>query len=180
MIDIRLATAEDVASLPAIESAACSLFDQIPATAALPLLLTSLEDFEEAQHRSFLWIAEAASEGPVGFALGERLDGSLHLEELDVLPAFGRQGIGARLVDALCDGARARGIAAVTLCTFRDIPWNAPFYERLGFRILNEDELTPGLAARVREEEMGGLPRELRVVMRRELPGKEDHKSSDR
>ncbi len=72
---------------------------------------------------------------------------------------------------AVCDGARARGIATVTLCTFRDIPWNAPFYQRLGFRILDEDELTPGLAARVREEELGGLARELRAAMRLELPG---------
>lgn len=168
MIDIRLAIAEDVPSLPAIERAAGVLFDQIPAVAALPLLpLKPLEDFEEAQRQGLLWIAEAASEGPVGFALGERLDGIIHLEELDVLPAYGRQGIGARLVHALCDGTRARGIAAVTLCTFRDISWNAPFYERLGFRILNEDELTPGLAARVREEEMRGLPRVLRVAMRR-------------
>ena len=69
--------------------------------------------------------------------MGERLDDeALHLEELDVLPGHGRQGIGTRLVRALCDGARGRGIAAVTLCTFRDVPWNAPFYERLGFRIL--------------------------------------------
>ena len=168
MIDIRLATAEDIPSLPAIERDACALFEQIPATAALPLLLTPLEDFEEAERQGLLWVAVDAS-GPVGFALGERLDGILHLEELDVLPAYGRQGIGARLVRALCDGARARGIAAVTLCTFRDVPWNAPFYQRLGFRILTEDELTPGLAARVREEDLAGLSRELRVAMRYEL-----------
>ena len=165
-IDIRLATAEDIPSLPAIEEAAGVLFEQIPATAALPLLLTPLEDFEEAARQGLLWVAAAVPDGPVGFALGERLDGCLHLEELDVLPAYGRQGIGTRLIHALCEGARARGIAAVTLCTFRDVPWNAPFYERLGFRILGEDELTPGLAARVREEELGGLRHELRVVMR--------------
>lgn len=99
----------------------------------------------------------------------ERLDGSLHLEELDVLPAHGRQGIGPRLVRALCDGARARDVAAATLCTFRDVPWNAPFYQRLRFRILGKDELTSGLAAKIREEELGGLPCELRVAMRLEL-----------
>lgn len=172
MIDIRLATAEDVPSLPAIERDACALFDQIPVIAALPLLLTPLEDFQEAQRHGLLWVAHAADIAPgrlVGFALAERLDEALHLEELDVLPAYGRQGIGSRLVHSLCDEARAREIAAVTLCTFRDVPWNAPFYQRLGFRILNEDELTPGLAARVREEELGGLPRELRVAMRLEL-----------
>jgi GNAT superfamily N-acetyltransferase len=169
MIDVRLATAEDIPSLPAIEKAACALFDQIPVTAALPLLLTPTEDFQEAQRHGLLWVAEGAPGHLVGFALAERLDKALHLEELDVLPAYGRQGIGSRLVHSLCDEARTREIAAVTLCTFRDVPWNAPFYQRLGFRILGEAELTPGLAARVREEELGGLPRELRVAMRLEL-----------
>lgn len=169
MIDIRLATAEDVPSLLAIESAACVLFDQIPVTAALPLRLTPIGDFLEAQRHGLLWVADAAPGDLVGFALAERLDGSLHLEELDVLPAYGRQGIGTRLVRVVCDGARARNVAAVTLCTFRDVPWNAPFYRRLGFRILGEDELTSGLAAKIREEELGGLPRELRVAMRLEL-----------
>lgn len=172
MILIRLATAADVASLPAIEEAACSLFDAIPVTAALPLYLTPVEDFEEACRHGLLWVAEAASGELVGFALGEWLDGALHLEELDVLPEHGQQGIGTRLVRALCEGARERGITAVTLCTFRDVPWNAPFYERLGFRILGEEELTPGLAGRVGEEEKAGLPRELRVAMRLELEPK--------
>ncbi len=143
-IQIRLSNAEDVASLSAIE---------------------------EAQRQGLLWVADAASGKLVGFALGERLDDGLHLEELDVLPEHGRQGVGTRLVGAFCDGARGRGLAAVTLCTFRDVPWNAPFYERLGFRILGEGELTPGLAARVREEEKAGLPRELRVAMRLVLGG---------
>lgn len=169
MIEVRLATAEDVPFLPAIEDAACSLFEQIPATASLPLYTTPVEDFEEAQCHGLLWVAEAASGGLIGFALAERIDGALHLEELDVLPAYGRRGIGARLVRTVCEWARSHAVAAVTLCTFRDVPWNAPFYERLGFRILREEELTPGLAERVREEESAGLPRELRVVMRLDL-----------
>jgi acyl-CoA dehydrogenase len=34
-------------------------------------------------------------------------------------------------------------MAAVTLSTFRDIPWNAPLYERIGFRYLDRAEWTP-------------------------------------
>ena len=57
----------------------------------------------------------------------------------------------------------------MTLTTFRDVPWNAPFYERLGFCVLDSSELTPELDAVVREEAARGLDRDRRVVMRCEL-----------
>jgi hypothetical protein len=57
----------------------------------------------------------------------------------------------------------------VTLTTFRDVPWNRPWYERLGFRVLGEDELGPELRARRDEEEHLGLPAALRVCMRRDV-----------
>jgi hypothetical protein len=42
----------------------------------------------------------------------------------------------------------------VTLTTFRDVPWNAPFYRRLGFEVV--DELPSGLAAIRAHEAMAG------------------------
>ena len=59
-----------------------------------------------------------------------------------------------------------RGLAAVTLTTFRDVSWNAPFYARLGFRIVEPGSLSPGLVAVVQLEERRGLPAGLRVAMR--------------
>jgi hypothetical protein len=32
--------------------------------------------------------------------------------------------------------AQRHGLAALTLTTFTDVPWNMPYYERLGFRHL--------------------------------------------
>jgi hypothetical protein len=40
-----------------------------------------------------------------------------------------------------------RRYPAVTLTTFRDVPWNAPFYTRLGFSNA-ERQATGGLAAK--------------------------------
>ena len=41
-----------------------------------------------------------------------------------------------KLVLQVCDWAAGNGYASVTLTTFRDVPWNMPFYERLGFRVI--------------------------------------------
>ncbi|MEW6733278.1 MAG: GNAT family N-acetyltransferase [Acidobacteriota bacterium] len=165
MYEIRFATYDEVPLLPAIEQAACDLFLQYEATAALPLYLTPLEDFYEAQRDNRLWVATLYGASPVGFALVEMIDDMAHLEELDVNPQHGQRGIGTKLVKTVCEWARIKGIAAITLTTFREIPWNAPFYQKLGFRILEIEELTRGLMERIELEESHGLSRELRVVM---------------
>jgi GNAT superfamily N-acetyltransferase len=114
-------------------------------------------------------VAANAQDEPVGFAAVIIVDDAAHLEEIDVHPAHGRQGLGRRLVETVCAWAREHHYPAVTLTTFRDIPWNAPFYARLGFRILDKDEWTPGLRAISAEEAQTGLDPAQRVCMRRDL-----------
>ena len=102
----------------------------------------------------------------VGFAVCEAEDEDsvayVHLHEVSVDPHYGRRGIGRGLVQAVLSLARARA-ALVSLTTFDDIPWNRPFYERLGFRVLTPGE-TPGfLAKALAEEQRAGLTR--RVAM---------------
>jgi GNAT superfamily N-acetyltransferase len=138
--------------MPAIERAACGLFLEIESTAGLPLVVTPLEKFYEAARRGLLWVALSDEGTPVGFALVELFGEAAHLEELDVQPQCGRRGVGTALVRAVCEWAAAQGIPAVTLCTFRDVPWNAPFYARLGFKILPPEEWSPPLRARAEEE----------------------------
>jgi hypothetical protein len=59
----------------------------------------------------------------------------------------------------------ARGDDLVTLTTFRDVPWNAPYYERIGYRALREDEIGPELRALMAREAGHGLDPALRVAM---------------
>lgn len=165
MCEIRLATPEDILLLPAIELAAGQLFLQYEFTAALADDTTPVENFNEALKDNLLWVAAVSAGKPIGFALVFLLDGQAHLEELAVRPDYGRQGIGAKLVQTVIEWARSCGIPAVTLTTFRDIPWNAPFYQKLGFRILEPTELSPEFLRMVEEEESRGLARKLRVVM---------------
>jgi predicted N-acetyltransferase YhbS len=88
-----------------------------------------------------------------------------HLEELDVEPSNGRRGLGTSLVRAVCDWATISGYSAITLTTFRAVPWNLPFYLRLGFKEIPRDSLRPELEAVVANEASRGLVPETRAVM---------------
>ena len=128
--------------------------------------VSQIEVLDRARAEGSLWVAVDESDKPVGFAWVRILDGVAHLEEIDVLPAHGRLGIGTALVATVCNWAGSAGYKAVTLSTFRDVPWNAPFYARHGFRPLDSGELTAGLS-HLRELERGiGLRTDLRVIMR--------------
>jgi GNAT superfamily N-acetyltransferase len=105
----------------------------------------------------------------VGFAFVDLVDAAAHLCEMDVAPDHARQGIGTALVEAIAAWAAARGLTALTLTTFARLPWNAPFYEKLGFRTLPAGEITSGLARIRASEAAAGLDPDERVVMRREL-----------
>jgi ribosomal protein S18 acetylase RimI-like enzyme len=97
------------------------------------------------------------------------VDGTAHLEELSVLPDLNGRGHGMALLRAVEGWARRKGYPSVTLTTFRDVPFNRPFYEKRGYRVLAEDEWTPGLVDRRAEEADAGLDPDLRVVMRKDL-----------
>jgi N-acetylglutamate synthase-like GNAT family acetyltransferase len=86
-----------------------------------------------------------------------------------VLPAFGGRRIGAALLDAVAERARADGLARLTLSTFRDVPWNAPWYRRLGFTDIADDALTSGLLDIRREHLARGLDERQRVFMARRI-----------
>jgi hypothetical protein len=86
------------------------------------------------------------------------------MAELPVL-----QEIEQALLEHAAGRAATGDIGALTLTTFAQVPWNAPYYARCGFRVLDEAELTPGLRA-IRHREAGlGLDRWPRVCMRRDL-----------
>jgi hypothetical protein len=49
-----------------------------------------------------------------------------------------------------------RNVAALTLTTFRDVPWNAPYYARLGFEVFAREHWGPAMRQRVAREAAGG------------------------
>ena len=114
------------------------------------------------------WVAEAGGE-VCAYAMADIYDGVAHLEQVTVDPDHARQRIGSRLIDTVAGWARANGSPALTLMTFRDVAWNGPYYRRLGFVDVPDDQLGPGLTwLRGREAELG-LDVSIRGAMRLEL-----------
>jgi len=126
------------------------------------------QNLQDGITQGMLRVAELEGQ-TVGFALCGEVDDHAHLFEMDVLPEYGRRGIGSALLESVCESAAARGFSAMTLTTLRDVPWNAPFYAARGFVEITESSWGPQLGELVARERMLGFPMRLRVVMRRGL-----------
>ncbi len=162
---IRAARPDDLAALPRIEHAAAIHFRTTPYAF---LADEPLSDEADLAHE-YVWVVVDQADQPIGFAIVHLLDESVHLHELDVHPDHARQGLGRRLIATVVDWARARGATALTLTTFADVPWNGPYYARLGFRILDVTMLSPGLQAVRQSEAEAGLPMAHRICMQLDL-----------
>lgn len=166
---IRRATETELPLLQAIERAAGEQFAELGMTFVSEDAPPTVAELRRYLAAGSVWVSFDDSGTPVAYLTAEPVDDALHIEQVSVHPAHSRHGIGRELLDHAAGWARDHGYPALTLTTFREVPWNAPYYERLGFRILTDDELTPGLRGiRSRETELG-LDQRPRVAMRREL-----------
>ena len=168
---IRAPREDELAGLVALESAAQETF-------AGPGGIPEIADDEP---RPVEWLRRFTAEGrawvalvegddvPAAYLVAEPVDEFLHVEQVSVHPRAARRRLGRSLIDHLAGVARAGGMSALTLTTFAEVPWNAPYYERLGFRVVPDAELTPGLRRIVDAEGAIGLHRWPRVVMRRDV-----------
>ena len=163
-ITVRPTRPGDVTALPAIERAAGERFRDYPELAWVAEGdVISAEQHLDYAERGLSWLA-LANDQPVGFILAELHVSSLFIVELSVHLDWQGKGIGRRLIACVADQARKRGLASLTLTTFRDVPWNAPFYARLGFEMITT--LTPELREKREEETAHGLAYDARCAMR--------------
>jgi GNAT superfamily N-acetyltransferase len=165
-VSLRQARPGDVGRLQAIQLAAGNAFRDIGMAAVAdspPLPEESLTGYRRAGRA---WVAADEHDEPVGFVVADVVDGCAHIEQVSVHPAHAGQRIGAMLLDHVAEWAAQQHMHAMTLITFRGVPWNAPYYERLGFRELADAEVTPELAARNADQ---GGNYAARVCMLREL-----------
>jgi GNAT superfamily N-acetyltransferase len=175
---IRPVRPDELALLPALEEAADTLFAELG--------LGPLPGPGTVEELTAALVVLVAGDPPVGLCRIDRIDrtdrtdridrtdrtdrtrGGAHLEQLSVHPDHGRRGIGRALLRAACEWATAHGYPELTLATYRDVPWNGPFYASEGF--VEVGPVDDWMLAH-------GLPREepvmarfgTRVLMRRRL-----------
>ena len=154
-VSIRRAAPNDYLAVESIENAADQLLiDRLSPDSWEP----APSGLSRAAEHGFVLVAEETETGAiVGFVHVLEGDGIAHLEQLSVLPQEGRRGYGRRLLEAAMNEARSRRYDRLTLRTYADVPWNAPFSARVGFV---ETEPTTDFHKRLVEvEERLGLTR---------------------
>ena len=167
---IRAARPDDIAVIRDIEVAAGQLFRGL----GMDAIADDTPPFE-SQLAYYIrdgraWVATDSDDIPIAYILVEALDGCAHIEQVTVHPSHSRKSLGSALIDHAELWADGCGLSGVTLTTFRDVPWNAPYYERLGFVLIPEAAWSEGLRRVVSQEGQHGLNAWPRVVMKK--PGK--------
>ncbi|MCX4177738.1 MULTISPECIES: GNAT family N-acetyltransferase [Paraburkholderia] len=168
-LTFRLAAPHDAHAIRTIEFEAGQRFVSVGMTGiadAPPMELELVHRKIDAQQ---IVVAVDTDETCVGFVMFEPQPARFYVQELDVLSSHAGQRIGAGLIEQVAQLARAQQITQLILSTFREVPWNAPYYRRLGFRDIEEADLDAALIARRDAHIARGLDESKRVFMRRDL-----------
>ena len=165
----RLAREDDLEAIQEVEIDAGALFVDVglPTIAdddppPIGELLGHLRD-------GALWVIADEHDRPVAYASASVVDDEGHLDQVSVRRASAGNGLGRLLIDEVCRWAAARGLHAVTLTTFRDVPFNGPLYQRYGFREIPDRDHGPELAAIRERERAAGIDVAPRIAMRRDI-----------
>lgn len=168
---LRNARAGDLKHIGSIEDSGAPMFREHFGPGMHPVLAQPADDgWQRAEKEGFLLVATddggEDDSTPIGFVHVLVIDGHAHLEQVSVVPERQRRGVASRMVEAAMAEARAQGYGRMSLCTYRDVPWNGPFYAGLGFAEVAEADLAP-YQRRIREKERAiGLDEDgARIVM---------------
>ena len=124
----------------------------------------AVEAFGRFAEENETWVA-LHDGAPVGCAIAGRIAEFLHLKELAVDPSYGRNGLGSALLAATYAHAVEHNYTGVSLSTFRNVPFNAPFYSARGFAELAQASAPAELRAQFFQEVPHGVDPTSRVLM---------------
>ncbi|HEY5385688.1 MAG TPA: GNAT family N-acetyltransferase [Acidimicrobiales bacterium] len=122
---VRPVRPDELTLLPDLEAAADAMFE--------PLGIGPLPGPGTPQEFAHALVVLVAGDPPVGLCRIDGIAGGTHLEQLSVHPDHAGQGVGRALLRAGCAWAQQHDFDEITLATYRDVPWNGPFYASDGF-----------------------------------------------
>lgn len=167
-VKLRLARRGELAELVRIDDAACEVYAsagiQLELGADHPFVIAEQADWQHAIESDLVHLAVDASDHALGFMALRFVDGLPHLEQLSVVPSAMRQGIGTRLLQVAIEWS---GTRALWLTTYAHVPWNRPYYERHGFRVVSEAACGPEVRALLQDQRAVLPAPEQRVAMAR-------------
>jgi GNAT superfamily N-acetyltransferase len=167
---LRSLRVDDAGALAAIETAASERFREVGYAGVADDEPFTADELAPYAGDGRGWVAIDGERGqPVGYVLVDVVDDNAHVEQVTVHPDHQGRGIGRLLLDRVAAWARDHDMRAMTLTTFADVPWNRPLYEHLGWFVLAEPDIGPGLRAVRDIEASHGLDPAARVCMRRDV-----------
>lgn len=123
---------------------------------------TPPEAWAGRQAAGTLWVATQA--GRIEAFLAATVHGErLHIDEFAVAQGHQGQGLGRRMLERVVGWARDRAFHRLSLTTFRNVPFNGPFYASAGFRIW--EPAPPEIQSLLAGEARRGLKHRCAMVM---------------
>ena len=172
MIRIRLASADEIHKIEPLEQAAAEMFREIGMTEVAEDAPIPEKELLQAVEDQRLWVA--VEYGVLkAYLLGTFLPQSLHIDQVTVHPDAARRGLGALMIESVSADPRAKKLGLMTLTSFANVPWNAPYYERIGFLDIAESDWPEGVAEKVAVDQAHDLGNYPRVVMQRVIKNPE-------
>lgn len=145
---LRIAKSDDLPSLMAIDHASSQLFEQAGLCIELdddhPFARAEAVRWSQSIDQGLVYVAMDANGQSVGFAVCSLVDDEPYLDQLSVLPLHMRQGIASKLIGRVLQWSAERPL---WLTTYSSLPWNKPYYERHGFKVVLEASCGPGMQA---------------------------------
>ncbi len=139
---ITRAATDEIPALVEIDVAAAMLFADTGLISDEGLLMHVPEDvFATGIKARNVFVAREHHGHPIGFTLTSERGGTLYLDQISVHPDHGQRGVGSALLKRVIKDAKDRKFKRVTLSTFRNVAWNAPFYRKAGFREIKPAKL---------------------------------------
>jgi GNAT superfamily N-acetyltransferase len=156
---LRTGTLAEVETVRALEKAARIRYRTIPKLA----FVASAAPIAAERLRSGMLAVVEDGGAFLGFTLTDIVDDRLHVANISVHPEASGRGVGAALIEDVLAKAAARGLD-VTLTTFRQPAWNAPWFARFGFVAMPGDAIGPGLR-RIQQRQATSIDPATRITL---------------